>query len=73
MIVRRVGFNKGDDFNPEIRSRRLAREIKVKGEKAIFAPMQLFESFRIAFSFAATQFPNEPQKVSGIATAQIDK
>ena len=38
ITVRWVEFNKGDDLNPKIRSRLVAREIRFKGEEAIFAP-----------------------------------
>ena len=38
ITVRWVETNKGDDANPRIRSRLVAREIRTAGEEAIFAP-----------------------------------
>ena len=38
MNVRWVEVNKGDDFTPKIRSQLVARECRLKGEEAIFAP-----------------------------------
>ena len=58
-----VEVNKGDDFNPKIRSRLVAREIRLRGEEAIFAPTPPLESFQRVFSHATTQFVNEPQNV----------
>ena len=37
ITVRWVETNKGDDLNPRIRSRVVAREIRMKGNDAIFA------------------------------------
>ena len=55
--------NKGDGVNPKIRSRLVAREIRMKGEEAIFAPTPPLESLRMVLSHATTQFPNEKTKV----------
>ena len=38
VTVRWVDVNKGDDMNPNIRSRLAARQIRQPGEEAIFAP-----------------------------------
>ena len=61
--VRWVEVNKGDDLNPKIRSRLVAREIRMPGEDAIFAPTPPLESLRMVLSHASTQFPNEPKKI----------
>ena len=52
--VRWVETNKGDDDNPNIRSRLVAREIRAPGEDAIFAPTPPLESLRMIISMAAT-------------------
>lgn len=52
--MRRVESNKGDDINPNVRSRLAAREIHSVGEHVIFAPTPPLESLRMALSFAAT-------------------
>ena len=59
ITVRWVEVNKGDDLNPKIRSRLVAREIRLPGEDAIFAPTPPLESLRMVLSHAATQFPGE--------------
>ena len=41
----------------------MAREIRLKGEGAIFAPTPPLESLRMVFSHATTQFPNETRKI----------
>ena len=56
-------MNKGDDANPKIRSRLVAREIRMKGEEAIFAPTPPLEFLRMVLSHATTQFPNEKTRV----------
>ena len=61
--VRWVEVNKGDDENPKYRSRLVAREIRMAGEDAIFAPTPPLESLRMVLSYATTDFPNEPKKV----------
>ena len=52
--VRWVETNKGDDANPNIRSRLVAREIRTAGQDAIFAPTPPLESLRMVLSYAAT-------------------
>ena len=61
--VRWVEFNKGDDEHPTIRSRLVARDIRMAGEDAIFAPTPPFESLRMVLSYAVTHFPKEPRAV----------
>ena len=61
--VRWVEVNKGDDENPKYRSRLVAREIRMAGEDAIFAPTPPLESLRMVLSYATTDFPNEPKKM----------
>ena len=52
--VRWVETNKGDDANPNVRIRLVAREIRTAGESAIFAPTPPLESLRMVLSYAAT-------------------
>ena len=54
--VRWVEVNQGDDLNPNIRNRLVAREIRTAGQDAIFAPRPPLESFRMVFSMATTKF-----------------
>ena len=54
VTVRWVDVNKGDDINPNIRSRLVARQIRQPGEEAIFAPTPPLESLRTILSLAAT-------------------
>ena len=54
ITVRWVDVNKGDDTNPNIRSRLVARQIRQPGEEAIFAPTPPLESLRTIISLAAT-------------------
>ena len=46
VTVRWVDVNKGDDVNPNIRSRPVARQIRQAGEEAIFAPTPPLEALR---------------------------
>jgi len=55
--VRWVDVNKGDDENPNYRSRLVAREIRRFGEEPIFAPTPPLESLRTILSLAATNLP----------------
>ena len=59
--VKWVDVNKGDDENPNCRSRLVAREIRRKGEEAIFAPTPPLESLRAILSLTATReyWPDE--------------
>ena len=66
ITVRWVGVNKGDDLNPKIWSRLVAREIRFKDEEAIVAPTPPLESLRMVLSHAAPQFPNEPAESVGL-------
>ena len=52
--VRWVETNKGDDDNPNVRSRLVAREIRTAGQNAIFAPTPPLESLRMVLIWAAT-------------------
>ncbi len=58
--VRWIDVNKGDDSDPNYRSRLVAREIRRAGEDPIFAPAPPLESIRTVLSLAATQLPSEP-------------
>ena len=55
-----VHVNNGDDVAPIMRSRLVAREIKHKGDDAIFSPTSHIEEFRTVLSVAATQLPGKP-------------
>ena len=57
--VRWVEVNKGDDDNPKYRSRLVAREIRMAGEDAIFAPTPPLESLP-----APTSAPAAPHSAS---------
>ena len=60
VTVRWVDVNKGDDVNPNIRSRLVARQIRQAGEEAIFAPTPPLEALRSILSMAATDMPGQP-------------
>ena len=47
-------MNKGDDDDPNYRSRLVAKDIRKKGEDAIFAPIPLLESLRAVLSLVAS-------------------
>ena len=57
VTVRWVDVNKGDDTNPNVRSRLVARQIRQAGEDAIFAPTPPLEALRSIISMAATDMP----------------
>ena len=49
-----VEVNKGDGLDSTIRSRLVAREIRLKGEEVIFAPTPPLESLQMVLSHATT-------------------
>lgn len=53
--VRSVETSKGDDEHLNVRSRLVAREIRMAGEDVIFAPTPPFESLRMVLSMATTE------------------
>ncbi len=61
ITVRWVDVNKGDDINPNYRSRLVAREIRRRGEDPIFAPTPPLESLRTVLSLAATDIAGAPR------------
>ena len=61
--VRWIDTNKGDEDNPNYRSRLVAREIRKKGENPIFAPTPPLESLRTVLSLAATDIEGQPRHV----------
>ena len=63
VTVRWVDVNKGDDTNPNVRSRLVARQIRQAGEDAIFAPTPPLEALRQIISLAATDMPGRPLHV----------
>ncbi len=54
---------KGDDENPNYRSRFVAREVRRFGEEPIFAPTPPLESLRTILSLAMTDLPGRPKHV----------
>ena len=63
ITVRWVDVNKGDNENPNIRSRLVARQIRQAGEDAISAPTPPLEALRSILSLATTDFPGKPKHV----------
>ena len=61
ITVKWVDVNKGDDSNPNYRSRLVAREIRLPGEGSIFAPAPPLEALRTILSLAATRVKGEPE------------
>ena len=61
--VRWIDTNKGDDDQPNYRSRLVAREIRRAGEDPIFAPTPPLESLRTIISLAATNVKGQKQHV----------
>ena len=61
ITVKWVDVNKGDDENPNYRSRLVALEIRRKGEASIFAPTPPLEALRTVLSLTATKefWPDE--------------
>ena len=60
--VRWVETNKGDDESPNVRSRLVAREIRLPGKDAIFAPTPPLESLRMILSMATTSFRGQSRR-----------
>ena len=54
ITVRWVDVSKGDDVEPNMRSRLVARQIRQPGEEAICAPTPPLESLRAIISLAST-------------------
>ena len=54
ITVKWVDVSKGDDQDPNYRSRLGAREIRRKGEDSIFAPTPLLEALRTVLMLATT-------------------
>ena len=61
--VRWVETSEGDDINLNIGSRFVAREIRMAGEDAIFAPTLPLEPLRMVLSYAATDIKGIPRHV----------
>ena len=59
VTVRWVDVNKGDDLNPNMRSRLVARQIRQAGDEAVFAPTPPLEALRSIISMAATDLPGK--------------
>ena len=60
--VRWVDVNKGDDVEPNIRSRLVAREIRSPGTEACFAPTPPLEALRTVLSLACTRLSDDDEK-----------
>ena len=54
--VKWVDVNKGDDLNPNYRSRPVARNIRLPGEEAVFAPTPPLDALRTVLSAAAADW-----------------
>ena len=63
VTVRWVDVNKGDNLNPNVRSRLVARQMRQAGEDAIFAPTPPLEALRSILAIATTDFPGQPKHV----------
>ena len=63
ITVKWVDVNKGDDIEPNYRSRLVAREIRRPGEDSIFAPTPPLESLRTVLSLATTDVRGHPKHV----------
>ena len=59
ITVRWVHTNKGDDINPNLRARLVAREMKNAGDEAIFAPTPPLETLRTVLSLTTTTLPGQ--------------
>ena len=55
ITVKWIDVNKGDDDNPNYRSRRVAREVRKPWEASIFAPTPPLEALKTIMSLAATE------------------
>ena len=55
ITVKWIDVNKGDDDNPNYRSRLVAREVRKPWEASIFAPTPPLEALRTIISLAATE------------------
>jgi hypothetical protein len=63
ITVKWIDTNKGDDENPNYRSRLVAREIRKAGEDPIFAPTPPLESLRTILSLAATDMEGAKKRI----------
>ena len=63
ITVRWVDINKGDELEPSIRSRLVARQIRQPGEETIFAPTPPLEFFRTMVSLASTDMESRAPHV----------
>ena len=68
--IKWIDVNKGDDDNPNYRSRLVAREIRKAGENPIFAPTPPLESLRTILSLAATDLPGSKPRVRDPKSAE---
>ena len=61
ITVKWIDVNKGDDENPNYRSRLVAREIRLPGEDPLFAPTPPLEALRTVLSLAVTDLEGVPR------------
>ena len=66
ITVKWVDTNKGDDVEPNYRSRLVAREIRRYGEDSIFSPTPPLESLRTILSLAVTSFHKDKPGFLGV-------
>ena len=70
IYVRWPETSKGDDENPNIRSRLVAREIRMAGQDATFSPAPHLESLRMILSFAFTSIQGTDWQVDWNTTSE---
>ena len=68
--IRWVETNQGDDQCPNIRSRLVAREMRMAGEEAVFAPTPPLETLRMVLSHAMTNFKGEGSRAYDASSEQ---
>lgn len=68
ITVRWVDVSKGDDVEPNIRSRLVARQIRQLGEEAIFAPSPPLHLLRTVISLASTDITGRAPHVRDTAS-----
>jgi hypothetical protein len=69
--IRWVDTNKGDDQQPEYRSRLVAKQIRFKGTEPTFAAMPPIEAVRTIASLLATALPGERFEKHGPQRMQV--
>ena len=70
ITVKWIDTNKGDDENPNYRSRLVAREVRKAWENSIFSPTPPLEALRSVLSLAATDFDDKPKRIRSPTSEQ---